>query len=532
LYHLAPGALTRPGAGRSSVTSTLEGDRGKVDVDTPGGGNAGAAVDVAWLVGTGYAAQVATLVVSIALRGVLGPTAMGFVALAQLAVPYAPFLTLGVAQAAEREIAIELGRGRPDLADGIEGIAAILALAVGAAVAIGCLIATRWIGAPEAAVTLAAAGLIVFMQQIAVWATIRLRTRYQFRALGIWGAVGSIAAISLTLLGAVIGGMAWALAGLAAGAAFQAAVLARAAGLTVPRPGTSSLQRLVSLGPGFLAAGLSAVLLNSIDQIAVASLLGPTALGLYTAAYLGNAFLVRVPNLVGSVIYPRLQRDLGAHGDIPRLHGTVRRTTEATLVAMGPLIAVLFIALPVLVRVVLPAFVPAIPAMRLLLIGVAGLALAVPASQLLVTVDRVWRQVAITLSIGLGMTTTYVLASTVGAMSISSAAVVDLVAYSLYGIVVQAVAARVAREHTRWLIRPMGVIALPLAVLMITAVVIDTIVVDPGFGPAAGGALVQAIAFGLTWVVVAGSYLKGQPTLANDLMAVFRAIGQRLRRAG
>jgi O-antigen/teichoic acid export membrane protein len=519
------------------MTRDLAGDRADVE-GSASGASGGAAVDVAWLVGTGYVAQVATLVVSVALRGVLGPTAMGFVALAQLAVPYAPFLTLGAAQAAEREIAIELGRGRPDVADRIEGVAAVLALGFGALVAIGCLVATRWIQAPEAAVTLAAAGAIVFTQQIAVWATIRLRTRHRFRTLGIWGAVGSIAAISLTLLGAVIGGLPWALAGLASGAVLQAALLARAAGLTALTAliglghRRSSLRRLVSLAPGFLAAGLSAVLLNSIDQIAVASLLGTTALGLYSAAYLGNAFLVRVPNLVGSVIYPRLQRDLGAHGDIRRLHATVRRTTEATLVAMGPLIAVLFIALPLLVRVVLPAFVAAIPAMRLLLIGVAGLALAVPASQMLVTVDRVWRQVAITLCIGLGMAATYVLASSVGAMSIATAAVVDVVAYSLYGVIVQVVAARAAGDHTDWLVRPLGVIALPLAVLLSTAIVIDTIVVDPGFAPAAAGAVVQAIAFGLTWAVVARAYLKGRPTLTNDLMAVFRAVARRLRRAG
>lgn len=528
---LALGPPARERARPGHVSRDPAGDRADVE-GSASGASADAAVDVAWLVGTGYVAQAATLVVSVALRGVLGPTAMGFVALGQLAVPYAPFLTLGVAQAAEREIAIELGRGRPDVADRIEGVAAVLALGFGALVAIGCLVATRWIQAPEAAVTLAAAGAIVFTQQIAVWATIRLRTRHRFRALGIWGAVGSIASISLTLLGAVFGGLPWALAGLASGAVLQAALLARAAGLIAPHPGTSPLRRLVSLAPGFLAAGLSTVLLNSIDQIAVASLLGPTALGLYSAAYLGNAFLVRVPNLVGSVIYPRLQRDLGAHGDIRRLHRTVRRTTEATLVAMGPLIAVLFIALPLLVRVVLPAFVPAIPAMRLLLIGVAGLALAVPASQMLVTVDRVWRQVAITLCIGLGMAATYVLASSVGAMSIGTAALVDVVAYSLFGTIVQVVAARTAGERTGWLVRPLGVIALPLAVLVITAILIDAIVGDVGLVPAAAGAFVQAIAFGVTWVVVAHAYLRGQPTLTNDLMAVFRAVGHRLRRAG
>lgn len=493
-------------------------------------GSSGVAGDVVWLVGSGYLAQVVALVVSIALRGVLGPASMGFVALTQLVASYAPFLTLGVAQAAEREIAIEIGGSRPNIAERLEGAAAVLSLAFGAVIAAGALIvAGGLLAQPAAAETAAASGAIVFCQQLAVWATIRLRTRHQFRSLGIWAAVGSVSAITLTLLGAIIGGLTWALAGLVAGSFLQAAMLVRAARLRRPHFTAMSLRRLAPLAPGFLAVGLSAVVLNSVDQIAVASLLGPAALGLYSAAYLGNAFLVRVPNLVGSVIYPRLQRDLGAHGDVPRLHSTVRRTTEATIVAMGPLIAIMFVCLPLLFRLLLPAFVTAIPPMRLLLVGVAGLAIAVPASQMLITIDRLWRQVALTSIVALGMAISYVLAWVMGAMSIGTAALVDLVAYSLFGVLSQIVASKAAGSNTGWLIRALPVIAVPLMTLTAVAVAWDARVVEPDFITTIFGACAQALAFGVMWIALARFHIARQPTLANDLRIIVGDVLHRLR---
>lgn len=511
------------------MTTNAE-DGGRVpEGSAPTAGSSGVAGDVLWLVGSGYLAQVVVLVVSVALRRVLGPASMGFVALAQLVVSYAPFLTLGVGQAAEREIAIEIGRGRLRVADRLEGAAAVISLVLGGGVAVGALIAAGgWLAQPMAA-TVAAAGAIVFCQQLAVWATIRLRTRHQFRLLGIWGAVGSVSAITLTLLGAIIGGLPWALAGLAAGSFLQAVMLVWAARLRRPHFTAMSLRRLAPLAPGFLAVGLSTLVLNSVDQIAVASLLGPTALGLYSAAYLGNAFLVRVPNLVGSVIYPRLQRDLGAHGDIPRLHATVRRTTEVTIVAMGPLIAIMFVCLPLLVRLVLPAFVTALPPMRLLLVGVAGLAVAVPASQMLVTIDRLWRQVALTAIVGLGMAISYGLAWAIGAMSIGTAALVDLVAYSLYGVLSQIMASKAAGSNIGWLIRALPVIVVPLITLTAVATAWDARAVEPDVATTIFGACAQALAFGVSWIALARFHVVRQPTLANDLRMIADDVLHRLR---
>jgi hypothetical protein len=178
---------------------------------------------------------------------------------------------------------------------------------------------------------------------------------------------------------------------------------------------------------------------------------------------------------------------------------------------------------------VLPAFGAAIPPMRLLLVGVAGLAIAVPASQILVTIDRLWRQVVLTAVTGLAMAIAYGLAWVMGAMSIGTAALVDLVAYLLYGIALQVAASKAAGGHTDWLVRPLAVIAVPLLTLAAAATIWDARVEDFGLVPAAVGSCVQALAFGATWLILARSYVASRPTLANDLRTVTRDVLHRLR---
>jgi len=57
---------------------------------------------------------------------------MGFVALTQLVTSYAPYLSLGAMQAAERDIPIEIARGNEEEARSLELAAVAVALAVSA----------------------------------------------------------------------------------------------------------------------------------------------------------------------------------------------------------------------------------------------------------------------------------------------------------------------------------------------------------------------------------------------------------------
>jgi len=191
---------------------------------------------------------------------------------------------------------------------------------------------------------------VLLLQQVGVWATVRLRTRYRFRALGWVTAFTAVKAEGPGVVGAAAGGTVGTLIAIGLGSVLTCLLMAAVAGVrrvSIRRKGV--IRALAVLAPGFLASGAVGVLLGSVDQLAVGFLLGTTALGLYSAAYLGYGFVLRVPTLIGSVIYPRLQRKLGASDDRMRVFAMAARTTDAVKVAMPGMVAGFSIALPALV---------------------------------------------------------------------------------------------------------------------------------------------------------------------------------------
>jgi O-antigen/teichoic acid export membrane protein len=465
-------------------------------------GGARAASDAFWLVITAYLGQALTLVLAFILRKELGPEGMGYVALTQLLGTYAPYASLGVFQAAEREIAVAIGRRDENEAASLEGTSASVAVVgglIGGFVLVGLALAQPPDKHLMAAALLCCAA-VLFCQQFSIWATVRLRTRMRFVALGWASAAAGVAGSVLAVIGAVVGGASGALLGVGGGAVFQLLLLAAVSGIRPPalrRRGM--LRRLAGLAPGFLAVGAAAMVIGSIDQLAVGFFLGTAGLGLYSGAYLGYSFVIRIPNLIASVIYPRLQRELGASADIEKVFAMTTRTTTAVAIAMPGLVAVFFLVLPNLAWILLPEFRSAVMPMRMLLVGIMGFAFGIPAIQFLVTINRQWLEVALTALFLAGMAATYAVAARMGGMSITVAAAVDLVGYYAYGIVMQGVAARKAGQPPRAMVSLLPVHLITAAELLIVAWLTDGLVQGGSALGLVASVLIQGVAFAATW---------------------------------
>jgi hypothetical protein len=115
--------------------------------------------------------------------------------------------------------------------------------------------------------TLLCAAAVLLLQQFGVWATLRLRTRYRFRALGWITAFTAVAAAFLNVVGAAAGGAVGTLIAIGLGSLLTAVLLAAVAGVrrvSIRRRGV--IRDLAVLAPGFLASGAASVLLGSLDQ--------------------------------------------------------------------------------------------------------------------------------------------------------------------------------------------------------------------------------------------------------------------------
>ena len=369
------------------------------------------------------------------------------------------------------------------------------------------------------------------MATIANWATIRLRTRLRFTAFAWSSAAATIAGAILPVVGALALGTAGALGGLVIASVMQAALLYRVAQIGgVVRPRRSSFKRLATLSPAFLASGIVSTLLQTVDQLAVGFLLGTTSLGLYSAAYLGNGFALRVPTLIGTVVYPRLQRELGATSDSGRVFAMASRTTGALVITMPLLVAAFFVGLPALVFLTLPSYREAIGPMRLLLVGVSGLAFGMPASHYLMTVNRQWRVVGISGSTLAIMAIAYLAAGASGTMSLDVAAGVDIAAYLACGIVIQVTAYRVARQPTSQLLSYMPLFLITAIELLGGAILADVFFPRSNAPGVILNVGLQAALFCLTWAPLVWLYLRTHSESRSDMLMVAELIGRAARR--
>jgi O-antigen/teichoic acid export membrane protein len=486
-----------------------------------------ATTDAVWLILTGFLSQVLVFGFALLLRKQLGPAGMGYVAVTSLVTSYASYLSLGAMQAAEREIPIAIARGDEAEARSLElaGVSVAIAVSMVVCAALVAIGALRSSTNPLLGAAFVCASIVMLLQQISIWSVVRLRTRLRFTALGSWQAAAAVGGSLLAVIGASVAGAEGALVGVVIAAAFQAALLSRAArigGLAVPR--RRSFRHLAALSPAFLASGVTATLLLTVDQLAVGFTLGTTSLGLYSAAYLGNSFALSVPTLIGTVVYPRLQRELGATSDAGRVFAMASRTTLALVTAMPVLVAVFSVALPAIVSLALPDFRDAIDPMRLLLVGVAGIAFGMPAAHYLITVNRQWRQVAISGSILAIMAGAYVVAGAGGRMSLQVAAGVDAAAYLASGIVMQAAAYRIAGQPAGPLVRMMPIYLLPMIELLGGAVVVDALVPRLDAIGVVLNAVLQAGLFGVTWAPLAWLHLRTHPESRGDMLMLIELI--------
>lgn len=486
--------------------------------ETRSGSSARAAIeDVTALVAVGYVGQVVTFIMSVALRRILGPGEVGWVAVLGLAAAYAPYLGLGTLQAAERLIALEIGRADHDAAADVEAAAALIIAVLSAVVVAGSIfiVATTDLG-PDAVRAVGAVAATVVVQQFAVLAIVRLRTRLRFRTV----AVTALATSALTSCGGVLGGavghLLGALIGTVLGYTVGAAISVRASGIQLRRATVHALRRVIFGAPAFLALGAATILLYTIDQVIAGALLGATAFGLYTTAYLGNAFLVRIPANVSSALYPRLQISFGRGRSPGVLANHAWRATVLSAAVAGLFVGSAIVVLPLAVRLVLPGYAGAVPAMRLVLLAVMGLILAGPASQFLVSLGKQWIVVAATFLAALAILAGSAVAATVQVVNIETIAAIDCASYLTYGIAVYVSIGALVPSDWRRTLQVTLIAYGPPAIALAGASVLDGVAGSDALG-LLSAALASTTVLLAVWAGSLAAVRRWDPALRTDL---------------
>ncbi len=119
----------------------------------------------------------------------------------------------------------------------------------------------------------------------------------------------------------------------------------------------------VGVGLPVLIISLAGTLIQTIDRVIIASRLGATSLGYYGVTSLGGALLLGVLSQSGSAMGPHLSEELGrSDGKAAALDRFLVKPTiiNAFIAAAG--VMVLMFVVPAFIRLLLPRYVPGIPA--------------------------------------------------------------------------------------------------------------------------------------------------------------------------
>ena len=262
---------------------------------------------------------------------------------------------------------------RKELDEGHIATAFAISVYVGAAIAVGLVLAAPWIGAlygiPESVDVLRALGAVFALRGVAMTSAMISQRRMNFRAVAIIDAV-AYGAGALTSIGlAIAGAGAWALVGgyLLEEVISTIAYLCLQPPVVTWRIDRTRLRDLLDFGASQSVVQLAGIFATYGDNAVVGNVLGKQALGYYTRAY----DLIKLPSavfstVVGSVLFPAFSR---LQDDRSRLALGFQRIMFANGLVLFPASAVLIVAAPAFIEVLMgPGWGEAILPFRILAI--------------------------------------------------------------------------------------------------------------------------------------------------------------------
>lgn len=345
-------------------------------------------------------AQVLSAAGTLVAAGFLGPFSLGQWNLVLLAVTYLSFLQLGFSDAVSREIPFWNAKGAAGKAGVLQKLARTYALLVCVA-SLPVIMVLAAAGKAGTLLNPGTAGLVFLilyfpMQQILNTYIIFFRAHKKFLPLS----HGTLFFSLLNFL--ILPAATWAggLSGfLAAYFLNSAALLAwyRRACRSEPWAGFelgwdhAEFKKVFAVGLGMFMGAGTFIVLTSLDRL-FASSLGIEALGYYALAATFHNYIFQLPNALSVVTFPHFQEGYAGDGSVGERTMAVLSSALDSLafLVLPVVVGTCFIAVPFLIRWLMPQFAPSILPLKLLLGGTFFLSLVPTLGQFLVTVNRQW----------------------------------------------------------------------------------------------------------------------------------------------
>lgn len=129
-----------------------------------------------------------------------------------------------------------------------------------------------------------------------------------------------------------------------------------------------SLVSYIKFGFPMYLTSILTMLLNSIDRVMIAGLLGLQQLGFYSIAMMSKSYSAGLTTNFSHVTSPYFVEDAGRHGESEKIYAYVIKGTFAFSCFMSFVLGIIYIYSTPVIETVLPSFMPGLVALKIFLI--------------------------------------------------------------------------------------------------------------------------------------------------------------------
>ena len=344
--------------------------------------------------------QIVGLVRSVLIPVLLSPAQLGIWNLMNVVVGYGGNAHLGILHGMNKLIPVLRGQGELAEVEKVKDSA----FWVNAFLITGCLVFV-WMAScavPSAySTSLRITALIVFLLGIFSYYFSLLRADNRFKLVSI--GVGGLSILSTIF----VLGLAWLCADRLSGALIGVAV---AYGLVILFWSIASryhfpfhiagraVRRSFVVGIPLIVLGIIDSFFISIDRWVIAAYMGTTVLGYYALGIMASNLIGMVPGSIASVLYPKMLERFGATGNPTALKGLFVGPARLMAGFMSLIIGGAVIILPLLIKFLLPKYLPSVPLFGILISAAFFYAAASIPGSFMVSINKQRSLIAVQIS--------------------------------------------------------------------------------------------------------------------------------------
>lgn len=338
-----------------------------------------------------YLLVVFGIITAFATRRILGPVLMGTFTQLMIIFQYSKYHHIGVFSALERELPYYNGKRDSAKVAQLKNIGFSSTTITSLSVAFGITAASFLLKLDPnmlAGMRLLAVALII--QSVVSFLTVLVKTHHKFTFLSKYNIYTAVLQAALTIyLGLKFGlsGILWVSIIIGLVGVFYLMEAKFEFKFIFPFS-LSEVLGLLKIGTPLLMNDIALASLMNMDKFSIIKYFGKTELGYYSIAIMVANYLYLLPNLIYAVLYPRFYESFGKAGDIKKLRHYLETPTTIISYFIAGIIGCMILALPFLVKYILPNYAPGIMPANILLFGMFFMSLQGMSTYLLVVMNK------------------------------------------------------------------------------------------------------------------------------------------------